>query len=382
MRIGVYFSPWGRALSPTGVGRHAIEMTAALAAHPEVEACRFTTRGELERDKDRLPAAIARMPVRLLRGGERLSRWMLMGLPFWTIDDGESDLDWIYCTKEQPVSTRKCRLAVNVHDALPFEGDVPGMPRQKSLRKRLKWGRILAKTRQSDLITTVSEFTKRRLVELLGIDERQIAVIGNGVTDEYFRSSEAGDQELLQRFGIEKQRYFLAVGSLTWRKGGDLLLEAAKLLRQRGMETPILVTGRRHDADLLARYESERQRESSLPLRLLGYVPDEEQRILLSNALAFVFPTRYEGFGIPALEAMAAQTLVICSGTSAMPEVVGEAGMTIDPLTADSLLQCMLAAERDPQNRELLIARGRERVQDFRWSRCAERLVAALKLRS
>ncbi len=379
MRIGVYFSPWGRSLSPTGVGRHAVEMTSALAAHPEVEASRFTTRGEYERNKNKLPAAIASLPVRLLPGGEKFSRWMLMGLPFWKVDDHATDLDWVYCTKEQPVATRRCKLAVNVHDALPFEGDVPGMPRRRSWRKRFKWNRILARVRNADLITTVSEFTKNRLVDLFGINEDRIAVIGNGVSDEYFRSPQSGDSEVLQRFGVEQQQYFLAVGSLTWRKGGDILLDAANQLKDRRLAMPILVTGRRHDADLLARYEAQRERDPSFPIRLLGYMADDVQRILMSNAVALVFPTRYEGFGIPALEAMAAETMVISSTTSAMPEVVGDAGMMFDPLTAESLVQCMRQAAEEKELRNQFIERGRLRVQDFRWSHCAERLVNAMR---
>ncbi len=382
MKVGVYFSPWGRTLSPTGVGRHAIEMTSALAARSDIEASRFTTRGDHEKNTQHLPEAIAQMPVRLLPGNETLSRWMLMGLPFWKIDDDAEDLDWVYCTKEQPVATRKCKVAVNVHDALPFERSIAGMPDTSSWRSRFKWDRILSRVRQSDLITTVSEFTRNRLIELFGIPEDRIVVTGNGVTDEYFRGPQPEDVEVLNRYSVSPGMYFLAVGSLTWRKGSDLLLEAASQLRSRGIDVPILVSGRRHDAGLLKQYEDRFGSEPDFPLRLLGFIPDRDQQVLLSNSIALVFPTRYEGFGIPALEAMAAETAVICSGTSALPEVVGDAALIVEPLSTECLVQRMVEVSSSQDCRKDLIERGRVRAQGFRWENCANRLIEAMKYRT
>lgn len=382
MRVGVYFSPWSRSLSPTGVGRHAIEMTSALAAHPEVDASRFTTRSDHERVLNQLPESISRMPVRFLPGSETMSRWMLMGLPFWKIDDDARDLDWIYCTKEQPVSVRKCKLAVNVHDVLPFEPSVPGLPEHRSRRSRFKWRRIIERIRTVDLITTISAFTRDRLIDMFQIPEERFAVVGNGVSDEYFRGPQPDDGELLAAYGIESGKYFLAVGSLTWRKGGDLLLEAAARLQQQGIDVPILMTGRRHDADLLYRHQEQVARDAAYPLKLLGFIPDRDQRVLMSNSIALVFPSRYEGFGIPALEAMAAETMVICSGTSALPEVVGDAAALIDPLDAETLVERMTEAVEAPYRRQELIERGRIRVQDFRWKQCADRLVKAMQDRN
>jgi len=112
---------------------------------------------------------------------------------------------------------------------------------------------------------------------------------------------------------------------------------------------------------------------------LAGYVPDADLPALLSGALAFVFPSLYEGFGLPVLEAMACGTPVICSNTSSLPEVAGDAALLVDPREPEALAQAMLRLLRDKELRGELSARGLEQARRFSWRRCAQETLAVLE---
>ena len=112
---------------------------------------------------------------------------------------------------------------------------------------------------------------------------------------------------------------------------------------------------------------------------LTGYVPDADLPALLSGALAFVFPSLYEGFGLPVLEAMACGTPVICSNTSSLPEVAGEAALLVDPLDSHELAGAIHRIATDARLRRLLVARGLEQVARFSWQRCARETLQVLE---
>jgi alpha-1,3-rhamnosyl/mannosyltransferase len=228
---------------------------------------------------------------------------------------------------------------------------------------------------RADLILTVSEFTRRRLLELFTMrNEERLIVVGYGVADCYFSPRQPSDADILSRFELERERYLITVGSLTFRKGGDLLLDLAARLPWR-----LVVTGRRHDPALLERYKTLRQSMPEFPLDLLGYVSDEEQAILVRNALAMVFPSRYEGFGIPVLEAMAAGTPVICSRAGALPEVTGNAAVFVETTDrVDEWVEVVRNVADNSQLRRTLAEHGRCRAQKFTWQDSGSRLLRAM----
>ena len=112
---------------------------------------------------------------------------------------------------------------------------------------------------------------------------------------------------------------------------------------------------------------------------LTGYVPDADLTGLLSGALAFVFPSLYEGFGLPVLEAMACGTPVICSSVSSLPEVGGDAALQIDPLDTEALAEAMHQVITDVGLRTTLVERGYEQVQRFSWQRSAGQVLQVLE---
>ncbi len=382
MRIGVYFSPWARTAHPTGVGRHVVEMTAGLAARPDVEVLRMTTQDDQERSTGAIAESLQEMKVQILPGTERASRMRYLSLRWDGVDADEPAMDWVYCPKEQPVATRCAKLAVTVHDVIAFEKSDTRLGSRQSWRDRLRWMHAIRCIRRADLIATVSEYTKQRLVDLCRVDAERVTCIGNGVSHVYFRTPAPHDHEVLSRYGVASGEYFVAVGSLTYRKGGDLLIEVAEQLSSTGPATPLLLAGRRHDADLLHHYEQVRQGNPRLPLRLLGYVSDEDLSVLMSHATALVFPSRYEGFGIPVLEAMAAGTPVICSSEAALPEIAGPDACYVDTLDKDHILQQMVQLHESSETRRTLIDAGRRRAQGYRWDACVNRLIVAMRDRT
>lgn len=380
--VAIYQSPWRVIGKPTGVGQHVAQMTRCLAEAPSVSCRLLATRNDYEAARMYLPGQSAALPVRFLPPSERLLRAALFS-GVAAIERWSGEVDWIYCPKEQPVKTRRARLAVTVHDVLAFEPNVPGLHENSrpwtSLRCRLLMHQLL---QRADLIATVSQFTRQRMIDLLGLrDEERVVVVGNGVDPCYFALRQPNDAETLAQHRLTADGYLLTVGSLTFRKGGDLLLDIADRTRRQRLPWHFVVTGRRHDAKLLQRFETMRRTSPDLPLRLAGYLPKEEQALLMRNALALLFPSRYEGFGIPVLEAMAAGTPVICSAAAALREVGGPAAAFVESFEVEPWLARIAALSDGDLDQKLLVTAGRLRAAAFTWERCANRLVAAMRAR-
>jgi glycosyltransferase involved in cell wall biosynthesis len=219
---------------------------------------------------------------------------------------------------------------------------------------------------EAERLLVVSEFTKSRLITLLGVDEKAIHVIGNGVEDLFF-----GDALELRERDIQPHLYVIVVGGLTLRKGGDLIISLAEGLLRENSRLRIVVVGR-----------SERwlaKRASRLPnIVQRPCASDTELHRLLSNSLCLFFPSRYEGFGIPVLEAMAAGTPAIILDQAALREVAGDAGVIVS--TADAAFEAVRDLHRNPGLRDRYVALGRTRAERFRWQSCVQRLGEALGL--
>jgi glycosyltransferase involved in cell wall biosynthesis len=354
-----------------------------LAGAPDVSPVLLASRADYEQVRPYLSERMAHVPIHYLPSCERLIRGTLISTRLVNIERWSGPVDWVYSPKEQAVATH-ARLAVTLHDVMAFEPHVPGLKRSISMNT-LRWQlRIRGILQRADLVATVSEFTRRRLIELFEVrNVERLIVVGNGIADCYFTPSQPSDKNTLAKCGLKREEYLIAVGSLTYRKGGDTILDFAQRVQEKKIPWRFVVTGRLHDPALLERYNALRRSNPEFPLELTGYISDEEQALLLRNALALVFPSRYEGFGIPVPEAMAAGTPVICSRAGALPEVAGNAAIFVDSTErVDEWLNAVDQVVKNSQLRQALIENGRRRAAQFTWKDSGSRLLRAMAERS
>ncbi|HTX30976.1 MAG TPA: glycosyltransferase family 1 protein [Solirubrobacteraceae bacterium] len=207
------------------------------------------------------------------------------------------------------------------------------------------------------LLITVSEFSKAELLELLDLDPADVLVIPEGVGEEFTPQSE--EPVLRTRYGLERP-YVLTLGTVSARKNLGVLATAARALAERGVDLVLAGSDRGY------------LRAPEVALRRLGYVAEELLPALYSEAVALVMPSRYEGFGLPCLEAMACGTPVVAARSGALPETVAEAGVLVDPGDPSAFAEALLGLVDDEAARERLVAAGRRRAGAFPWSRTAE----------
>ncbi len=247
--------------------------------------------------------------------------------------------------------------------------------------------------RAADAIIAVSECTKRDAVRCYGIPEEKITVIYEGVNPRFRPADPEAIAAVRQKYGLP-ERFILYVGTIEPRKNLTALLEAYTALMERPAPCalrpatcdlrPATCDLRPATCDLRLMivgkkgwlYEGffRKLRELGLEDRVIftGYVPDEDLPALYSAADLFVFPSLYEGFGLPVLEAMACGVPVVCSSTSSLPEVAGDAALLVPPTDVRALTEAMERALTDERLRARMRARGLERARRFSWERAAQ----------
>ena len=233
--------------------------------------------------------------------------------------------------------------------------------------------------RRADALITDSAFVKQELIQVFGISEQLISVVPLGVEALFQPRQAEATRAVLAQHMLEHGRYFLAVGTLEPRKNLGLALTAYMRLPERIRSAhPLVLVG-------MKGWRTSALEEQIAPLvrsgqvRQLGYVPRPDLAILIAGSMTLVYPSIYEGFGLPPLEAMACGVPVICANASSLPEVVGDAGILVDPYDESELLCAMKRLAEDALERATLGRLARERSQQFTWSRCADETQAVYR---
>jgi glycosyltransferase involved in cell wall biosynthesis len=225
---------------------------------------------------------------------------------------------------------------------------------------------------RAERLLTVSAFSRGRLARQLHLPESRIGIVPNGA--EHLLSVPA-DGSVLRRLGLEGKSYFLAVGSRNPNKNLDLLISAWAGVSAKPMPSLVIVGGEDNRVFAGAARAGETPGSTVVDAGAIG---DAELRALYENALALVFPSLYEGFGLPPLEAMACGCPVLCSDAASLPEVCGDAVLYFDPLSTEQISASMNRLLRDAELRASLRERGHAQARRFSWQLAAERLLAQI----
>ncbi|QQR84057.1 glycosyltransferase family 4 protein [Candidatus Peregrinibacteria bacterium] len=230
-------------------------------------------------------------------------------------------------------------------------------------------------TRRAKMIIAVSKHTQKDLQKVLKISDSRIVVIYNGVNPEFSEPAAITAQDLSKKFHLERP-YFLYTG--VWRDHKNLvgLIKAFKQFNATDHGHDLVITGKFNPI-----YEEVVETVKTLKLKdhvhLVGLVSEDDLKALYQHAFAYAFPSFYEGFGLPPLEAMQCGTPVLASNASSIPEVCGEGNaLFFDPYQTDDIAQKMQTLVDDPPLRQQLIQRGLERVKQFSWTTMAKKVLS------
>jgi glycosyltransferase involved in cell wall biosynthesis len=225
--------------------------------------------------------------------------------------------------------------------------------------------------RKARRIITISESTKRDTVRLLGVSSKKVDVVYCGVDKAFHPLPEGEVASFRQKHGLP-ERIILFVGTIEPRKNVVRLIEAYSRLRDG--QVKLVIGGARGwlYEEVFARVE---ELDLAGDVLFPGYIPPDELRLWYNAAELFVYPSLYEGFGLPPLEAMACGTPVLTSNVSSLPEVVGEAGLTVDPVDSEGLAEAMNQVLGDGALRQSMREQGLARAGRFSWARAARETV-------
>lgn len=226
--------------------------------------------------------------------------------------------------------------------------------------------------RRADAILTVSEFSKSEILKYFPVDPDKITVMPLGIRTERFHIGYTEEQKAAVRDQYHlPEEYLLYLGTLEPRKNIVRLVEAYGALKQKKPDIPPLILAGRKGW----MYDSIFVRIQELGLEdsvwSTGYVDNEAVPILIAGAEAFLFPSIYEGFGMPPLEAMACGTPVLTSQVSSLPEVAGDCAVLVDPFSVESIEEGIRQLVENPALRRELSEKGRKRAAQFTWNRSA-----------
>ncbi|MGE5619871.1 MAG: glycosyltransferase family 4 protein [Sphingomonadaceae bacterium] len=343
-----------------GISQYTIRLVHALAA--------LRTGDEILLLESRKPRLDASWPASVKRS--RLftpphNRYESLALPVELL---RHPMDLLHSPDFIPPFHRRCRSVITIHDLAFLR--YPHLLTPESTRY---YGQVARAVHSADQVIAVSDSTRRDVLELLSADPDKVTVVHSGVSPEGRPLAPTETETHRARLGLP-ERFILFVGTLEPRKNLPTLLKAFARVRRAHPVSLVVVGGRGWLCDEVFRTLEDLRLGDEV--RLVGAVPARELVYYYGCATCLVLPSLYEGFGHPVLEAMACGTPVVASNVSSLPEVVGEAGLLVDPEDVEGLAASLGRLLADGNLRQRLIHQGLERARGFSWEKTARETLA------
>jgi glycosyltransferase involved in cell wall biosynthesis len=290
------------------------------------------------------------------------------GLPYhWELGRAARNVDLLFCPSYAAPLAYRGPFVVTVHDALSAL-----MPPHPGVHQRLRHRLTRRSARRARHVITVSEASSRDVARAYGVPRSRVTSVPNGCGAEFFvPPTPVIAEDVRRRYSLTDTPFHLFVGKFARRRNLPVLIEAFADARGRtGMSHVLVLVGDSEAAEPLE--------ETPNFARVTGYIPEQDLHVLYHEAEVFVYPSSYEGFGLPVLEAMAAGTPVLTARNSALVEVAGDAALLVDEPSRDPLADALTRLLTDAGLREQLAERGRQRARLYPWSRTAAETMAVL----
>lgn len=361
----------------TGIGHYALQLARGLRQHPAIDDIRFfsahrwlTDPEQALRANQALTYARHRVPFKKLAlhlyhfARSQVFRWQTRHIQ-----------DAVLHTPNYILMPFPGMAVTTVHD-LSYLHYPQHHPRERVVFMERQMPRTLA---QAAMIITDAEFVRQELIELLGVPPARVQTVPLGVENCFHPRAPDELAPVLTRYHLQNIPYLLVVATLEPRKNLSRLIDAysrlPESLRQRH---PLIIAGACGwlNQKLEQRLES---LERSDQIRRLGYIPQDDLPPLYAGAWAFAFPSIYEGFGLPVLEAMRSGVPVLTSNCSSLPEVAGDAAILIDPNDMDSMTTGLEQLLTDNNWRATAIKQGLQQSRQFSWEHCVEETIAVYR---
>lgn len=353
-------------IGSTGAGRMARQMIEHLVTIPETSVSILTSQDSHASAIEALGRPWTDLPCVLTPHGRKSMqrRWWLAGAPL--VEDLVDRVDVTYCPSEHYIPTRTSALVGTIFDAAQLESGVyPHSLRWRLTREKKLWlCRRLAK--EAAVVHTLTNFAAERIAHFVPPLASRLKVIPLGVSPPFLQPPTEAARVALRDLGLADRRFVLVPGGLNERKNARLILEAwPKIDRRRPGEVELVVAGH-SEAEFIARARAARG------VTQLGYVDDDLLCALYHEATVVWFPSKYEGFGLPAVEAMACGAPLVVSDGTAVAEVVSGGAWRCGPAAIDNHIAAVIELVDDHHLRDELSTRGTARAAQFTWERAAQ----------
>jgi len=311
----------------------------------------------------------ARSRVKKFRIPPTALDWLWNKFHFAPIERFVGEVDVFHSSDWAQPPAKRAKLVTTIHDLSFLRWPKTVHPKVLVAQKRrLKWVK-----KEADIVIAVSQTTKREIVELLGIKESRIRVIYEAVPEDVLEfvselaSCELRVDKIKEKYGVDRP-YLFAYGSRAPRKNIKRLIRAFREIREIRDEYQLVIVGD---------YQAERKLPRNVILT--GFLPRNEMLALFSGARALVYPSLYEGFGLPILEAFVLGVPVVTSNCSSMAEVAGKAAILVDPNSTESIVRGIKTVVNSELIRKKLIEAGKRRAKRFSWERAAKETLEIYK---